>query len=131
MIRLPFKNTILSSILKKRINQIRLVNKKPFETQKRNFKYLINKGENTKFGSDHFFQKIKNYTDFSDKIPVRNYEDLFPYIEEIRSGGKIFYGQGKQNYLLNHLEQQMLKANLFLLVKMLYIIAIIKGAKIC
>ena len=88
MIRLPFKNTILSSILKKRINQIRLVNKKPFETQKRNFKYLINKGENTKFGSDHFFQKIKNYTDFSDKIPVRNYEDLFPYIEEIRSGGE-------------------------------------------
>tara|TARA_B110000438_G_scaffold80320_1_gene80318 strand:- start:13510 stop:15033 length:1524 start_codon:yes stop_codon:yes gene_type:complete len=88
LIRLPFKNTILSSILKKRINQIRLVNKKPFETQKRNFKYLINKGENTKFGSDHFFQKIKNYTDFSDKIPVRNYEDLFPYIEEIRSGGE-------------------------------------------
>ena len=74
-----------------------MVNKKPFETQKRNFKYLINKGENTKFGSDHFFQKIKNYTDFSDKIPVRNYEDLFPWLEKCEKlfGFKDLQGFGK------------------------------------
>tara|TARA_B110000116_G_scaffold260019_1_gene262707 strand:+ start:2285 stop:3808 length:1524 start_codon:yes stop_codon:yes gene_type:complete len=86
--RLPFKNTILSSILKKRINQIKLVNKTPLETQQRNFEYLLNKGKNTKFGSEHFFKTINGYTDFVDKIPVRNYEELFPYIEEMRSGGK-------------------------------------------
>ena len=109
MTRLPFKNTILSSILKKRINQIHLVNKKPFETQKRNFKYLINKGENTKFGSDHFFQKIKNYTDFSDKIPVRNYEDLFPYIEEIRSGGENILWPGETKLFAKSLLIQFFK----------------------
>jgi len=85
---LSFKNSILSSILKKRINNINLVNKTPLKTQEKVFKYLIKKGENTLFGIDHFFNNINNYQDFIKQVPLRSYEDLFPYIEKIRLGEK-------------------------------------------
>ena len=46
------------------------------------------KAERTKFGIEHSFNKIKNYGDFKRLVPDRKYEELFPYIDEIRNGKK-------------------------------------------
>ena len=58
----------------------------PVVAQSKTFNYLIKKAKNTQFGKDHGFQQIKNYADFTQKVPISDYEGLRPYIEEIRAG---------------------------------------------
>ena len=95
MINLPFKNSILSALLKQRIKQINNVNSDPLITQEKIFTGLIKKGLNTKFGNDHSFSKIKTYDDYKKNIPVRKYEEIFPYIEQMRLGKKNILWPGK------------------------------------
>jgi len=47
---------------------------------------LINRAKNTSFGKEHSFSKIKNYDDFKNQIPIRDYEKIAPYIEMIIKG---------------------------------------------
>ena len=60
----------------------------PIITQDKILNKLILKAERTKFGVEHSFNKIKNYSDFKRLVPDRKYEELFPYIDEIRNGKK-------------------------------------------
>ena len=60
----------------------------PIITQDKILNKLILKAERTKFGIEHSFNKIKNYGDFKRLVPDRKYEELFPYIDEIRNGKK-------------------------------------------
>ena len=60
----------------------------PIITQDKILNKLIRKAERTKFGIEHSFNKIKNYGDFKRLVPDRKYEELFPYIDEIRNGKK-------------------------------------------
>ena len=95
MINLPFKNSILSALLKQRIKQINNVNSDPLITQEKIFTGLIKKALNTKFGNDHSFSKIKSYDDYKKNVPIRKYEEIFPYIEQIRLGKKNILWPGK------------------------------------
>jgi hypothetical protein len=47
---------------------------------------LLEKAKDTRFGKDHFFSKIKNYTDWKNNIPIRDYENLKNYIQQIIDG---------------------------------------------
>lgn len=58
----------------------------PFQTQERMFRQLIDGGKNTKFGKEHSFDLIKNYDDFRKNVPVRDYEQIRPYMERIIKG---------------------------------------------
>lgn len=71
---------------------------KPSETQKKVFNYLINSAKNTVFGQDHDFKNIRTYQDFRHRVPVRDYEDLKPYIEQVVAGWKDVLWQGKPVY---------------------------------
>ena len=93
--RFSIKNIILSSIIRQRINNINLFIKNPFKVQNNIFKHLIKKGLNTKFGKDHLFNQITDYTTFKHQIPVRTYEELSPYIQESRKGKKNILWPGK------------------------------------
>lgn len=95
MINIPFKNSLLSWIFKKRIYQIDFFKKHPHEAQKKIFFDLIKQGKNSLFGQDHHFQKINSYVDFCHYVPVRTYEELFPYIDQIRRGKKNILWPGK------------------------------------
>ena len=95
MINLPFKNSILSALLKQRIKQINNVNSSPLITQEKIFNGLIKKALNTKFGNDHSFSKIKTYDDYKKNVPIRKYEEIFPYIEKMRMGEKNILWPGK------------------------------------
>ncbi|GAB3177325.1 GH3 auxin-responsive promoter family protein [Telluribacter humicola] len=47
---------------------------------------LVKKAANTRFGKDHFFRNIHSYEDYKQAVPIRDYEDLKPYVEHILAG---------------------------------------------
>ncbi len=62
------------------------------------FKELVKTAKNTEFGKDHGFESIQNYDDFKKKVPVREYEQLKPYIEKIKEGKHNILWKGKPIY---------------------------------
>ena len=58
----------------------------PLDAQTRVFKELIQKGLKTKFGKDHGFQKVTDTESFRASVPVRDYEELRPYIDQVLEG---------------------------------------------
>ena len=71
---------------------------KPVETQQRVFKSLIENAKSTAFGKDHHFDQIKNFEDFQKRVPVRDYEDLKPYVEKVVKGESDILWKGKPLY---------------------------------
>jgi hypothetical protein len=67
--------------------------------QQRTFKYLVGHAQNTAFGRDHHFEKIGSYDDFKKQVPIRDYEDLRPYIDRITQGQADILWPGKPEYL--------------------------------
>jgi hypothetical protein len=59
---------------------------------------LISQAQNTTFGKDHYFKDIHSYEDFKHAIPVRDYEDLKPYINQILAGKENVLWKGKPLY---------------------------------
>jgi len=70
----------------------------PIETQEKVFQQLITKAVLTKFGEDHGFRNIKSYRDFSKNVPIRDYEELKPYIDLVVSGEENILWKGKPLY---------------------------------
>ena len=62
------------------------------------FDKLIRTGKQTAFGADHDFENIKTYGDFKNRVPIRNYEGLKPYVERIRKGEKNVLWRGMPKY---------------------------------
>ena len=59
---------------------------------------LINQAKNTKFGKDHNFSEITNYSDWKKNVPVRDYEELKVYVKEIIEGKKDVLWPGRPIY---------------------------------
>ena len=70
----------------------------PVQTQLAVFKSLIENAQNTEFGKDHHFNKIKTFEDFQKLVPVRDYEDLKPYVEKVVKGEADILWKGKPLY---------------------------------
>ena len=60
--------------------------KDPIRTQEKVFDGLIAKGSQTQFGQDHKFGSIRSHSDFIKQVPIRDYEDLKPYVEQVKEG---------------------------------------------
>lgn len=58
----------------------------PIKTQDKVFKDLIQRAAVTQFGKDHKFSEIKTYEQFVARVPIRDYEDLKPYVERVVAG---------------------------------------------
>jgi hypothetical protein len=71
---------------------------KPVETQQNVFKNLISEAANTAFGKDHGFSEIKTYEDFKARVPIRDYEELKPYVERVIAGEEDILWKGKPIY---------------------------------
>jgi len=67
--------------------------------QQQTFLKLIAQAKDTAFGRDHGFDSIKSYDDFKKQVPVRDYEDLRPYIDRITKGESNVLWPGKPQYL--------------------------------
>jgi hypothetical protein len=66
--------------------------------QQRIFKNLVETGKDSFFGKDHDFASIKTYEDFKKRVPVRDYEELKPYVEQVLEGKSDVLWRGKPSY---------------------------------
>lgn len=87
----PFAFLISFQINKLRRNAVRF--------QDEIFHQLIKTGVKTAFGKDHHFAEIKTYEDFKKHVPIRDYEELKPYIDRVVDGEKNVLWPGKPLYL--------------------------------
>jgi len=86
----PFAQYIYKQIQKSRHTAV--------HDQEEILKSLVKTGKGTEFGKDHDFQNIGNYEDFKARVPIRDYEQLKPYIEKIKQGKQNVLWKGKPIY---------------------------------
>ncbi|WP_452232821.1 GH3 auxin-responsive promoter family protein [Lacinutrix sp. MEBiC02595] len=86
----PFAKRVYKSVQKWANN--------PVETQHKVFQKLISDAATTQFGKDHDFISINNHEDFIKRVPVRDYEDLKPYVERVVAGEEDILWKGKPVY---------------------------------
>ena len=71
---------------------------KPVETQQKVFRELIKSARTTEFGKDHDFANINSHEDFVNQVPIRDYEELKPYVEKVVAGEENILWKGKPIY---------------------------------
>ena len=59
---------------------------------------LIQQAKGTNFGQIHNFETIKNYADFKQNVPLRDYEAFIPYINAIKVGTISVLWPGQPSY---------------------------------
>jgi len=70
----------------------------PIETQQMVFEDIIRQAKNTHFGIDHHFNSIKTHQDFSNNVPIRDYEALKTYVDRVVQGEENVLWKGKPLY---------------------------------
>ena len=83
----PF-NSIFSWYIKKRIHQIELFKKYPFEVQEETLFKLLRSAKNTEIGKIFDFESIDSIAKFKENVPIQKYEDIFPYVQKSIKGEK-------------------------------------------
>ena len=71
----------------------------PVASQDKVFRELIKKASATRFGKDHSFTQIHTHADFVQRVPVRDYEALRPYVDKVVSGEPDILWPGRPLYL--------------------------------
>jgi hypothetical protein len=66
--------------------------------QKETLLRLLADAKDTAFGKDHHFAEIRNYEEFKKQVPVRDYEELRPYIDRVVAGEEDVMWPGKPAY---------------------------------
>lgn len=61
-------------------------------------KQLLATGQRTDFGKDHNLEAVKDYQGFKQAVPIRDYELLKPYIEQIKQGRHNVLWKGRPMY---------------------------------
>ncbi len=84
-------NSIVTWLNFKRLYQIDLFKKFPFDAQREVIFGLVDKAKKTEFGEKYDFKSIDSIQKFQERIPVHTYEEIKPYIDRLL--------KGKQNVL--------------------------------
>jgi hypothetical protein len=79
-------------------NQIRKGTETAVSDQENILKSLLKTGTNTEFGKEHGFENIKTYDDYKKTVPIRDYEQLKPYIQKIKEGKHNVLWKGQPIY---------------------------------
>ncbi|WP_425076405.1 GH3 auxin-responsive promoter family protein [Psychroserpens sp. S379A] len=90
LLAIPFAKLVRKSVLKWANH--------PVETQEKVFQKLIKDAANTQFGIDHEFNKMSSHSDFVNRVPIRDYEALKPYVERVVAGEENILWKGKPIY---------------------------------
>lgn len=78
--------------------QIRRNSANALSDQETILKQLIKVGKGTVFGKDHHLEAVNSYEEYHQAIPIRDYELLKPYIQEIKEGKENILWKGKPIY---------------------------------
>ncbi len=81
-IGMPF-NSIFSWIIKKRIHQIDLFKKYPFEVQQEVLNFLVSHSKDTEWGKKYNYDQISSYKDFQKTVPLTDYSTLKPFVDRM------------------------------------------------
>lgn len=84
-------DSVIHWLIKKRIHQIELFKKYPFEVQEELFKKLVSTAKDTEWGKKYDYKSIDSVQKFAERVPISTYSKLKPYIDRLR--------QGEQNIL--------------------------------
>lgn len=79
-------NSIITWVFKQRIGQVEFFIDNPHTTQKKIFNDILQMARHTEFGRTYDFSTIKNWNTYQERVPIYNYESLFPYIERVMKG---------------------------------------------
>ncbi len=56
------------------------------ETQRRQLRYYLKQNAETAFGREHGFANIDSWEEYSDRVPLRGYDEFEPWISRIAAG---------------------------------------------
>ena len=83
---MPLLNSIISWVNVKRLHQIELFRKYPFDVQQEVFFKLIETASRTTWGIQYAYDSISSIKDFKERVPISTYDDIKPYIARLREG---------------------------------------------
>ncbi len=86
----PFANYISKKVKKEMYEAV--------QHQEKIFQYLMTRAHVTEFGKEHTFAQITSHTEYKQAVPIRDYEQLKPYIERIKNGENNILWKGKPVY---------------------------------
>ncbi len=86
----PFAAFVVKGINKWKKNAVK--------AQQNTLRQLVSAAKGTSFGKDHHFKSIKTYEDFKKQVPIRDYEELRPYIDRVVAGERDVMWKGKPQY---------------------------------
>ncbi len=92
------KSTLLKPLAKAIAKSIDRWSAEAVAAQEKIFDKLINVGQSTRFGEDHGFRSIKSYEAFKDQVPIRDYEGLRPYVDQVIEGQSNVLWKGRPRY---------------------------------
>lgn len=95
---IPFKSTLAKQFAKRVYKSIQKWANNPIETQEQVFNNLIKEASFTTFGKDHNFEAIKTHEDFVKQVPIRDYEALKSYVDQVVAGKTDILWKGKPLY---------------------------------
>lgn len=81
-------NSVISWLMKKRIHQIELFMKYPHEVQTEWLRKLVSIAKVTEYGRQYGFKSISTPEQFSERVPVNDYETLKGSIDRLRQGSQ-------------------------------------------
>ncbi len=85
---MPLLNSIVSWFNTKRLHQLDLSMRYPFDVQRETFQKLMGKAEDTEWGKTYGYRSITSTEDFQKRVPVQDYDDIKKYIIRLRQGEK-------------------------------------------
>jgi hypothetical protein len=85
---MPILNSILSWWMKKRVHQIELFIKYPYEVQNDWLMRLITSAKDTEWGKQYEYSSIQSLKTFKERVPVTNYDNFKSQIERMMQGEK-------------------------------------------
>jgi hypothetical protein len=95
---MSIKSFLSKIVAKVVVKQTKKWSENPIQTQQNVFSQLIKSAQHTAFGKDHHFDKIASYEDFVKYVPIRDYEEIKPYIERVVKGESDVLWKGKPLY---------------------------------
>lgn len=91
-------NSIAGMIFEKRMKRIDNIRNHPFECQRKTFQYLITQLAQTEYGKRFKIRTNTKYQDFSSRVPLVRYEDIYPMISRMMMGEKNVLWPGKVSW---------------------------------
>lgn len=88
-----FKSLVIRPFAKAIARNIRRMGDEAVARQERLFRDLRAKASNTAFGRDHHLDEVQTQAEFAQAVPIRDYEDLRPYIERIMPANPMCSGR--------------------------------------